>query len=219
MIAARRPRCGDHRRPRRSPPRRWSPPRPMPACISSARSRSPTRSPRRSPWSGAVAAAGVTNMVLFTWRWQPHWRYVKHLVDTGYIGRCYRARFAFVEVHRARARATSGASTAGAAPASPGDLGSHMIDMAHWFFGDVASVSADLRTVRRPVGGGRSAAASGQRCGADRDDDAERRRRCWSTSSSVTLHGRPRLPGHRRTPRRRGHHRGPTTASSAPRPA
>ena len=31
-----------------------------------------------------VEAAGVTNMVLFTWRWQPHWRYVKHLVDTGY---------------------------------------------------------------------------------------------------------------------------------------
>src|SRR6185503_17658749 len=27
--------------------------------------------------------AGVKHMVLFTWRWQPHWRYIKHLVDTG----------------------------------------------------------------------------------------------------------------------------------------
>ena len=35
-------------------------------------------------------------MVLFTWRWQPHWRYIKHLVDTGYIGRPFRARFAFI---------------------------------------------------------------------------------------------------------------------------
>ena len=40
--------------------------------------------------------AGVKHMVLFTWRWQPHWRYIKHLVDTGYIGRPLRARFAFI---------------------------------------------------------------------------------------------------------------------------
>ncbi len=93
----------------------------------------------------AVASAGVANMVLFTWRWQPHWRYVRRLVEDGYIGRCYRARFAFVESTapgkgykwRFDGRRASGAG---------GDLGSHMIDMAHWFFGDVASVSADLRT-------------------------------------------------------------------------
>ncbi|HET7717294.1 MAG TPA: Gfo/Idh/MocA family oxidoreductase [Bauldia sp.] len=91
-----------------------------------------------------VEAAGVINMVLFTWRWQPHWRYVKHLVDRGYIGRCYRARFAFVESTapgkgykwRFDGRRASGAA---------GDLGSHMIDMAHWFFGDVARLNADLR--------------------------------------------------------------------------
>jgi predicted dehydrogenase len=27
-----------------------------------------------------------------------------------------------------------------------GDLGSHMIDMARWYLGDIASVSADLKT-------------------------------------------------------------------------
>jgi len=93
----------------------------------------------------AVREAGVANMVLFTWRWQPHWRYVRRLVEDGYIGRCYRARFAFVESTspgpgykwRFDGRRATGIA---------GDLGSHMIDMAHWFFGDVAHVSADLRT-------------------------------------------------------------------------
>jgi predicted dehydrogenase len=91
-----------------------------------------------------VEAAGVKNMVLFTWRWQPHWRYLKHLVDTGYIGRCLRARFAFIEGiafskgYKWRFDGRRGSGVAG-------DLGSHMIDMAHWYFGDVVTVSADLR--------------------------------------------------------------------------
>ena len=46
-------------------------------------------------------AAGVKHMVLFTWRWQPHWRYVKHLIDSGYIGRCQHAEFRFLRQLRA----------------------------------------------------------------------------------------------------------------------
>ena len=91
-----------------------------------------------------VEAAGVTNMVLFTWRWQPHWRYLKHLVDTGYVGRCLRARFAFIEgiaFNKGYKWRFDGRRGSGVA----GDLGSHMIDMAHWFLGDAATVSADLK--------------------------------------------------------------------------
>jgi predicted dehydrogenase len=94
----------------------------------------------------AVAAAGVINMVLFTWRWQPHWRYLKHLVAAGYIGRCLRARLSFVEGiafgkgYKWRFDGRRGTGTAG-------DLGSHMIDMAHWLLDDeVATVSASLKT-------------------------------------------------------------------------
>ena len=94
----------------------------------------------------AVAAAGVANMVLFTWRWQPHWRYVRHLVDDGLYRPLLPGALRLRRIDRAGARATSGASTAGGRSGVAGDLGSHMIDMAHWFFGDVASVSADLRT-------------------------------------------------------------------------
>ena len=94
----------------------------------------------------AVAAADVVNLVLFTWRWQPHWRFVRHLVESGYVGRVLRARLAFFEGiafgpgYKWRFDGRRGSGTAG-------DLGSHMIDMAHWLTGDdVVSVSADFRT-------------------------------------------------------------------------
>lgn len=92
----------------------------------------------------SVAAARVINMVMFTWRWQPQWRYLKRLIDDGYIGRPFRARFAFIEgiamgpAYQWRFDGRRGSGVAG-------DLGSHMIDMAHWFLGEVATVSADLR--------------------------------------------------------------------------
>jgi predicted dehydrogenase len=89
--------------------------------------------------------AGVKHMVLFTWRWQPHWRYVKHLVDTGYIGRPLRARFAFISGAAFQEGSSGqwrydGRRATGAA----GDLGSHMIDFAHWYLGGVTAVLADL---------------------------------------------------------------------------
>lgn len=94
----------------------------------------------------AVRAAEVVNLVLFTWRWQPHWRYVKHLVDTGYVGKLLRARLSFFENiafakgYKWRFDGRRGSGTAG-------DLGSHMIDMAQWLTGaDVTAVSADFRT-------------------------------------------------------------------------
>ena len=93
----------------------------------------------------AAAAAGVKNMVLFTWRWQPHWRYVKQLIDEGYVGQCRHAEFAFVS-----GSALSGAYQwrfdGGRANGIVGDLGSHMIDFVHWFLGDIVTIDADIRT-------------------------------------------------------------------------
>lgn len=91
----------------------------------------------------AAIAAGVKNMVLFTWRWQPHWRYVKHLIDTNYIGACRQARFDFIGGYaldkgykwRFDGRRANGVT---------GDNGSHMIDFAQWYLGDIARVWADL---------------------------------------------------------------------------
>jgi predicted dehydrogenase len=92
-----------------------------------------------------AVAAGVKHMVLYTWRWQPHWRYVKHLIDGGYLGRCLHAEFRFLggfalEPYykwRFDGRRANGVI---------GDLGSHMIDFAQWYLGEIAAVSADLHT-------------------------------------------------------------------------
>jgi predicted dehydrogenase len=88
-------------------------------------------------------ASRVKHMVLFTWRWQPHWRFIKQLVDSGFLGRCYFARleflggFALDDGYKWRfdGRRSNGVT---------GDLGSHLIDFAQWFLGDVTSVSANL---------------------------------------------------------------------------
>ena len=104
-------------------------------------------------------------MVHFTWRWQPHWRYVKHLVDTGYIGRPLRARFAFISGAAFQEGSSGqwrydGRRATGAA----GDLGSHMIDLAHWYLGGVAAVSGDLPILIDQSGRTETPASAGQRC-------------------------------------------------------
>ena len=97
----------------------------------------------------------VRHMILFTWRWQPHFRFLKQLVEEGYIGRCYHADFDFLggsglePVYRWRA---DGQRSNGVV----GDLGAHMIDFARWYVGEVIKVSAQLGTfVHIPSGDGR----------------------------------------------------------------
>jgi predicted dehydrogenase len=84
----------------------------------------------------------------------PHRRFIKDLADTGYIGRPLRGRFALIS---------------GAAFEEPsvslewrfdgrretcraGDLGSHMIDFARWYLGEVDAVMADLSNPYGSVG-------------------------------------------------------------------
>ncbi len=90
-------------------------------------------------------AAGLKHMVLFTWRWQPHWRYLKHLLESGFIGRCYHAEFQFLGSF-ALDSGYKWRFDGERANGVTGDLGSHMIDFARWYLGDVARVVADLPT-------------------------------------------------------------------------
>jgi len=95
-------------------------------------------------------AARVKHMVCFTYRWTPIGRYLKQLVDGGYIGRCFHCHISYLAGHGREAqygwkwdrRRGLGAL---------GDLGSHAIDLARWYVGDIARVSARLGTfVERP---------------------------------------------------------------------
>jgi predicted dehydrogenase len=102
----------------------------------------------------AATAAGVKHMVLFTWRWQPHWIHVKQLIDDGLIGRCHHASLDFVSngaLHRTYQWRMDGRRATGAL----GDMASHMFDFTRWMFGEVRGLAASAVQAidRRPYGG------------------------------------------------------------------
>jgi predicted dehydrogenase len=93
----------------------------------------------------AAEAKGVPHMILFTWRWLPHFQFVKSLIDEGAFGRIYRTQFGFITSF-ALDRNYQWRMDPRRANGVVGDLGSHMIDLGNWMFGAVESVSADLGT-------------------------------------------------------------------------
>ena len=95
-------------------------------------------------------AIGVKHMVFFTYRWLPMYRYVRQLIEQGYIGRCYHCHIQYLSSYgrtpqylwRFDKQHSNGIL---------GDLGPHMIDLAHWYVGDIAHVSGQISTfVERP---------------------------------------------------------------------
>ena len=95
-------------------------------------------------------SVGVKHMVFFTYRWSPAGRYIKQLVDSGYIGRCFHCRISYLAGYGRDARywwkwdKQRGLGVLG-------DLGSHAIDLARWYIGDITKVCACLGTfVERP---------------------------------------------------------------------
>ena len=90
-------------------------------------------------------STGVTTQVLFTLRWLPQFQLLKRQVDAGYIGRPYHADIRFTsgygrnDNYMWRVDGERGNGILG-------DLGSHMIDMARWYLGEISSVSGLLGT-------------------------------------------------------------------------
>ena len=95
-------------------------------------------------------AVGVKHMVFFTQRWWPHFRYLKELVDEGYVGRCFHCNIRYLSRYGREAR-YGWRFDRQRSNGILGDIGSHMIDFARWYAGDIARVSAYLTTfVERP---------------------------------------------------------------------
>ena len=93
-----------------------------------------------------AARAGVVDMVFFTYRWVPAYRFLRDLVAAGRIGRPLGFALSFVNGYGLRpgyawrydARRSAGVVA---------DLGAHMIDLVRWMLGDEARrVSASLAT-------------------------------------------------------------------------
>ena len=104
----------------------------------------------------AAEASGLVTMVGYTWRWVPPFNYVHHLITQGYIGRCHHAHFqyqhgsAFDPSYKWQIDPEHGHGMLG-------NLGSHMIDLARWYVGDIATISGHLTSYveRDGPGGGR----------------------------------------------------------------
>ena len=100
----------------------------------------------------AAEAAGVRHMTAFTYRFVPAMRYMKHLVDAGFIGRAYHFRAQrfqdwderYLGWRQVKKLAGSG---------ELGDMLSHRIDYAHLLVGPIRSLVADLRIFVHERGG------------------------------------------------------------------
>jgi predicted dehydrogenase len=95
----------------------------------------------------AAKAAGCVTQVGFTYRHTPAISFAKRLLETGKLGEPLQFRASYLQdgsftadPHRWRASRSTGGS------GSVSDIGSHIIDMAEFLFGDIARVSALMRT-------------------------------------------------------------------------
>ena len=90
----------------------------------------------------AAERAGVTTMTSFTYRFMPANRYLKALVDEGYIGRPYHLNLRYYSGYGRSGeyawRFDVGESGGGVS----GDLASHWGDHARWLFGEIEAVTA-----------------------------------------------------------------------------
>jgi predicted dehydrogenase len=107
----------------------------------------------------AVRAAGVKHMVAFNYRFVPAIRQARALIESGALGRIYHFRAIYLQewlmAHQGTRRVWRLDSQA-AGSGAVGDLGAHIIDLAHYLVGGIRSVSSLTRIFvdERPLPGG-----------------------------------------------------------------
>src|SRR5258708_7095954 len=96
-------------------------------------------------------SAGLQNMVPFTYRYMPTNRYIKQLIDEGYIGRPYHLNMRYYADYgrEPKYQWVFDADAAGGGVIS--DLGPHWFHLARWFYGEIVGLTCYLDTlVQRP---------------------------------------------------------------------
>ena len=91
-----------------------------------------------------AAAKGATTMVPFTYKNMPGMRYLKELVDTGYLGEPYHLNLRYFAGYGREGEYAWRFDLDVAGAALAGDLGSHLAHLARWYFGEVESVTAEF---------------------------------------------------------------------------
>ncbi len=104
----------------------------------------------------AAQAAGVKHMTAFNYRFVPAIRQIRNLIDSGALGRIYHFRAVYLQEWVMPHYGTPMIWRLDASQAGSGDLGAHIIDLAHYLVGDIISVGALTRTFieERPTGEG-----------------------------------------------------------------
>jgi predicted dehydrogenase len=97
----------------------------------------------------AVNKAGVKHMVAFNYRFVPAIRQIRNLIDSGALGQIYHWRAVYLQEwimpHYNESKIWRlDKSVAGSG--ALGDLGAHIIDLAHYLIGDMKSVGALTKT-------------------------------------------------------------------------
>jgi predicted dehydrogenase len=87
---------------------------------------------------------GVKHMTFFSFRWPPHYRYLKELIDDGYIGRCFDCHITLF-TGGGRGGGYSWRYDCKHGNGMLSEYGAHMIDQALWLIDDIAKVNAHLR--------------------------------------------------------------------------
>jgi predicted dehydrogenase len=90
-------------------------------------------------------AARRKHMVMFTWHWVPHFRYLQQLIEQGFVGRPYHCHI-WYEADYGRDGQYGWRFDRHHGNGILGDLGSHAIDYARRYVGDITRVSGHLAT-------------------------------------------------------------------------
>jgi len=108
---------------------------------------------RAAEMASFAQVKGVKHMVPFTYRYMPTARYIKELIDDGYIGRPYHLNMryytGFGRTPEYQWRFDVGKAGSGAL----GDIGSHFLYLAYWYFGEIVGVNCQLdhQIAREPL--------------------------------------------------------------------
>jgi predicted dehydrogenase len=94
----------------------------------------------------AAQTAGVHTMVPFTYRFMPTARYLKELIEQGYIGKPYHLNMRYYTGYARDGKYMWRFDLAESGSGVVGDLGTHWLYLADWFYGEVRAVSAMLKS-------------------------------------------------------------------------
>ena len=92
----------------------------------------------------AAEKAGIKTMVPFTYRFMPTARYLKELIEQGYIGTPYHLNMRYYTGYARDGKYMWRFDLDESGSGVVGDLGTHWLYLADWFYGEVKAVSAML---------------------------------------------------------------------------